>query len=163
MAREPFLLLMIAALAGASLWLARSPADSTGVAIDLTEAGITSGRAATTGAAATTGELASQDTATPKTATTDPSRQLQLPDGSFVDTLNGATNPKPLAEFWGTQIPWSPIVGVEQNDQGVAWYRHENGSYSTTETHWDSAGKRYVTLTRVAHQGPAAPAIAPRR
>lgn len=93
----------------------------------------------------------------------DRSRELLLPDGSYVPALNGATNPAPLKQFWGL-VPWSPIVGVETNDHGVAWYRHANGSYSTTETLWDSAGKRHVTLTRVAHQGPAeTPALAPKR
>lgn len=96
-------------------------------------------------------------------ATTDRSRELLLPDGSYVPALNGATDPAPLKQFWGL-VPWSPIVGVETNDHGVAWYRHANGSYSTTETLWDSAGKRHVTLTRVAHQGPAeTPALAPKR
>lgn len=99
----------------------------------------------------------------PKPAPEDRTRQLQLPDGSYVSALNGATNPRPLKEYWGP-LPWSPIVGVETNDQGVAWYRHENGSYSTTETLWDSAGKRQITLTRVAHAGPAeTPASAPKR
>lgn len=96
-------------------------------------------------------------------AAPDRSRELLLPDGSYVPTLNGATDPAPLKQYWGL-VPWSPIVGVETNDHGVAWYRHANGSYSTTETLWDSAGKRHVTLTRVAHQGPAeTPALAPKR
>ncbi|MFM1873472.1 MAG: hypothetical protein RL398_2894 [Planctomycetota bacterium] len=99
----------------------------------------------------------------PQAAAKDRRRELQLPDGTFVPALNGAVDPKPLKEFWGP-LPWSPIVGVETNDQGVAWYRHQDGSYSTTEMLWDSAGKRHVTLTRVAHPGPAeTPAIAPKR
>ncbi|MCA8964767.1 MAG: hypothetical protein KDC48_07765 [Planctomycetes bacterium] len=164
MAREPFLLLALAALTGASLWLARGPehsADATTVS-DATATSVE--QAAPRGApTAVTGEIAAPEAAAPAPADVDHSHQLELPDGSFVDALNGATNPKPIAEFWGTQIPWSPIVGVESNDKGVAWYRYYFDDSATTETLWDSAGKRFVTLTRVAHQGPAAPEIAARR
>lgn len=162
MAREPFLLLTIAALAGASLWLAKdSSTDTTPPSAKafVGAAAVTTPAAATDVPARASGEL-TPAIAPPDDTTPDRERQLELPDGTFVATLNGATNAKPIAEFWGSQIPWSPIVGIELNDQGVAWYRHENGSYSTTETKWDSAGKRHVTLTRVAHQGPAAPAVA---
>ncbi len=85
----------------------------------------------------------------------DRSRQLELPDGTFVAALNGARDPAPLHEFWGSQIPWSPIVGVEQNEHGVDWYRHENGSYSTTQMVWRSDLKRHAAMTRVGHPGPA--------
>lgn len=88
--------------------------------------------------------------------------ELELPDGTFVPALNGAITPEPLAKYWGPW-PWSPITGVEANDKGVQWYRHEDGSYSTTEVLWDEGGKRHVTLTRVAHPGPAnTPATAKR-
>jgi len=90
----------------------------------------------------------------------DRSHQLELPDGTFVAALNGATDAAPLQQFWGSQVPWSPIVGVERNDQGVDWYRHENGSYSTTQMVWRSDLKRHAAMTRVGHQGPAVtPAI----
>ena len=159
MAREPLLLLTLTALAGVSFWLARS-SKTPGDAAPSSVTAPAEPSAAPRAAAATVGDLAPRAETASQAAPVDRSHQLELPDGTFVAALNGATDPKPLAEFWGSQIPWSPIVGVEQNDKGVAWYRHENGSYSTTETLWDSAGKRYVTLTRVAHQGPAAPKVA---
>ena len=80
--------------------------------------------------------------------------ELALPDGTFVAALNGATDPVPLKEFWGAG-PWSPIVGVERSSVGVDWYRHADGSYSTTQRIWRSDKGEWVTMTRVAHPGPA--------
>ncbi len=151
MARESLLLMTLAALAGGSLWLRGSAAAPT----EHTTAPAASTIAAAAATTAAVGDLSPAAAVAAPAAAPDRSRQLELPDGTFVEALNGATNPKPLAEFWGSQVPWSPIVGIEHNDQGVAWFRHANGSYSTTETRWDRAGKRHVTLTRVAHQGPA--------
>ena len=91
------------------------------------------------------------------------SRQWLLPDGTRVATLNGATDAPPLAGFWGTSVPWSPILGIERNDQGLDWYRHANGSYSTTQMVWRSDLGRNLAMTRVAHPAPvgAPPAAAP--
>jgi hypothetical protein len=93
----------------------------------------------------------------------DRSRQLELPDGSFVPALNGAVDAAGLAHFWGP-MPWSPIVGVDRSSAGVDWYRHEDGSYSTTQMVWRSDLGRHAAMTRVAHPGPApaAPAVAKR-
>jgi hypothetical protein len=85
---------------------------------------------------------------------------LLLPDGSTVPTLNGALDAEPLATFWGP-FPWSPIVGVERNDQGIDWYKHADGSYSTTQMVWRQDLGRRAAMTRVAHPGAAPPA--PRR
>lgn len=85
-----------------------------------------------------------------------PSRDLLLPDGTTMPTLNGATDAEPLATYWGP-FPWSPIVGVERNDQGLDWYRHADGSYSTTQMVWRQDLGRMAAMTRVAHPG-AAPA-----
>lgn len=87
-------------------------------------------------------------------AKADHSRELQLPDGTFVAALNGAVDAAPLQQFWGPE-PWSPIVGVERNDQGLDWYHHADGSYSTTQMVWRSDLKREVAMTRVGHPGPA--------
>ncbi|MCA8948283.1 MAG: hypothetical protein KDE27_02200 [Planctomycetes bacterium] len=89
----------------------------------------------------------------------DHSREIELPDGSFVPALNGAIDAAPVGDFWGPQ-PWSPIVGVERNSVGLDWYRHEDGSYSTTQMVWRSDLGRNVAMTRVAHPGPTPPAIA---
>lgn len=86
-------------------------------------------------------------------ATPDHSRDLQLPDGTFVAALNGAVDAAPLKDFWGP-FPWSPIVGVERSSAGLDWYRHQDGSYSTTQMVWRSDLGRDVAMTRVAHPGP---------
>ncbi len=90
-------------------------------------------------------------------ATTTTSRELQLPDGSAVPALNGATDPAPLAQFWGN-FPWSPIVGTQRSD-GIDWYQHADGSFSTTMMVFAHGLGREICMTRVAHPGPA-PAVA---
>lgn len=87
---------------------------------------------------------------------------LKLPDGTSVATLNGAVDAPPLGDFWGP-FPWSPIVGVERNDAGLDWYRHADGSYSTTQMVLRQDLGRAVAMTRVAHPGPAPAATAPGR
>ena len=96
-------------------------------------------------------------------ANVDRSRELELPDGSYVPALNGSVGATKLAEYWG-RLPWSPIVGVERSSAGVDWYRHEDGSYSTTQMVWRKDLGRYEAMTRVAHPGPApAPAAVARK
>lgn len=90
------------------------------------------------------------------------SRVLLLPDGTTVPTLNDAVDVAPIAQFWGPE-PWSPIVGVERSSAGLDWYKHADGSYSTTQMVWRSDLGRHAAMTRVAHPGPVpAPAAAPR-
>lgn len=91
-----------------------------------------------------------------------PSRpdELALPDGTFVATLNGATNVPPLADYWGTW-PWSPIVGVERSSAGLDWYKHADGSFSTTQMAWSSTLKAHVPMTRVAHPSTDTAPVAP--
>ncbi|MCK5941484.1 MAG: hypothetical protein KAI24_05895 [Planctomycetes bacterium] len=91
-------------------------------------------------------------------------RQLLLPDGSYVPALNDAVDAAPLHEYWGPR-PWSPIVAVERSGAGVDWYRHANGSYSTTQMVMRPDLGRMAAMTRVAHvgQAPAAPAPAATR
>lgn len=99
-----------------------------------------------------------------KTASTDSRRhELELPDGSFVPTLNGALDAAPLQRYWSAQRPWSPIVGVERSEAGIDWYRHADGSYSTTQMVWRSDLGREDAMTRVAHPGPEVAATAPMR
>jgi hypothetical protein len=91
----------------------------------------------------------------------DRSDQLELPDGSFVTALNGAHDAAPIGRYWGP-YPWSPIVGVERSSAGLDWYRHADGSYSTTQMVWRQDLGREAAMTRVAHPGPTpAPAAGP--
>lgn len=79
--------------------------------------------------------------------------ELVLPDGTTVPALNGAVDPAPLSRYWGP-FPWSPIVGRERSSAGIEWYRHADGSYSTTEMAFVEQLGRQIALTRVAHPGP---------
>ncbi|HEX5051821.1 MAG TPA: hypothetical protein VFZ65_08625 [Planctomycetota bacterium] len=81
------------------------------------------------------------------------SHELELPDGTTVATLNDAVDAAPLAMYWGP-MPWSPIVAIERSSAGVDWYRHADGSYSTTQMVWRKDLGRYAAMTRVAHPGP---------
>jgi len=85
------------------------------------------------------------------------SDRLQLPDGTSVPSLNGAIDAAPLQDFWGPR-PYSAIMGIEQAD-GIEWYRHYNGSYSTTQMVWRNDLGRHVAMTRVAHPGPTPPPV----
>ena len=151
MAQHITLPLAIAALAVALLWSQRGGALAAAAlppAVALApEAQPVAVGATPASAAPTVGDS--------KPVKTDRSQQLELPDGTFVAALNGATDAAPLQQYWGGQIPWSPIVGVERNTQGVDWYRHANGSYSTTQMVWRSDLNRHAAMTRVGHPGPA--------
>ena len=78
-----------------------------------------------------------------------------------MPALNGATGATRLAQFWGP-LPWSPIVAVERSSAGLDWFRHEDGSDSTTQMVWRKDLGRYDAMTRVAHPGPAPAAVARR-
>ncbi|HEX6813547.1 MAG TPA: hypothetical protein VF384_18150 [Planctomycetota bacterium] len=105
--------------------------------------------------------VARTERATKKDESVDRSRELELPDGTFVPALNGAVGASGIANYWGP-MPWSKIVGVERSSAGLDWYRHEDGSYSTTQMVWRKDLGRYAAMTRVAHPGPApAPVAAP--
>jgi len=63
---------------------------------------------------------------------------LQLPDGNKARPLNGVKNPPRLV--WQNS-EWSPIVRTERSN-GVDWYVHADGSYSTTLMVWrDDLGR----------------------
>lgn len=129
------------AIAVRSAWWETAPTPSTGDA------------PAAPMVAAETALVVAADLAAPPPAEVGHAHQLELPDGSFVPALNGAVDPAPLRQYWGSRVPWSPIVAVERS-QGVDWYRHANGSFSTTQRVWRSDRKEWVTMTRVGHPGP---------
>jgi len=91
-----------------------------------------------------------------KAAVTDRSALVELPDGTFVPTLNGATGALSLRECWGTR-PWSPIERVDRSDVGVDWYVHEDGTRTTTEMKWRADLGRQDAMTRIAVPLPEAP------
>jgi hypothetical protein len=146
--------LACAALASAAPWFS-SRQDATPTESAMPES--KPGAAAPAPAAA----VASVERAKAAPSNVDHSRELELPDGSFVPALNGAVGATKVGEYWGPQ-PWSPIVAVERSSAGVDWYRHEDGSYSTTQMVWRKDLGRYEAMTRVAHPGPAPAPVAKR-
>lgn len=109
---------------------------------------------------AATGRIArNQPTRNPSEAV---SGKLELPDGTFVDALNDAVNAPALSTYWGP-FDWSPIIGIERSSAGVDWYKHADGSYSTTQMVWRSDLGRNEAMTRVAHPGPEPVNTAPAR
>lgn len=59
-----------------------------------------------------------------------------LPDNTWVRALNGAKEPAPLSAAWPDDKAWVPIVGIEKGADGIEWYRHSDGSVSTTRMIW---------------------------
>ena len=90
------------------------------------------------------------------------SRKLELPDGTFVATLNDAVNAPALSTYWGP-FDWSPIIGTERSSAGVDWYKHADGSYSTTQMVCRSDLGGNEAMTAVAHPGPEPVNTAPAR
>lgn len=144
--------LLVGALA---VWLASQPQ----VPAPTTIAAVPTA-ATTAPAAPLTSPVPAATTAAAKAAAA-PSRELQLPDGTSVPTLNDAFDAAPLARYWGP-FPWSPIVGVRRG-AGVDWYEHADGSFSTTQMVWRSDLGAMAAMTRVAHPGPQPAATAPAR
>jgi len=80
-------------------------------------------------------------------------RRLEMPDGSFVPTLNGVVNPAAIA--WGN-TPYSPIVR-KQIDPTLEWYVHADGTYTTTVMQWRSELGRDDACTVCLHPVKPAP------
>ncbi len=89
-----------------------------------------------------------------------PQKMLELPDGTFVPALNGAVNAKPLVTAWDPQVPYAKIIRQERAPDGVDWYVHADGSFSTTRMVFRDDLKRMDAVTSVAHPGGEAPAAA---
>jgi hypothetical protein len=107
------------------------------------------------------GRVAARKAAHKKMQAKRDSKRLELPDGTFVATLNGAVDAPSMKDFWGP-FDWSPIVGTERSSAGVDWYEHADGSFSTTEMVWRPDLGRKAAMTRVAHPGPAPVETSPR-
>lgn len=75
---------------------------------------------------------------------------LRLPDGTFVEPLNGVEGPPPLK--W-TKGPYAPIVGKRRGKEPGSWwwYVHADGTFSTTATIMRHALGRPDKVTIVAH------------
>lgn len=88
----------------------------------------------------------------PSTKDVPAERLLRFPNGETAAPLNGIENPATCV--WG-DTPWSPIVRRELNN-GIEWYVHADGTYTTTTTIWRSDTKRQEPVTFCMH--PTTPA-----
>lgn len=67
-----------------------------------------------------------------------------FPDGTWLPPLNGvgfAPHPCP----WPPDRPYSPVIAVITGDKGMQWYRHADGSHSTTQLVRRTEGNRTWT------------------
>jgi hypothetical protein len=74
--------------------------------------------------------------------------ELRFPPGVTVAAPNGVTG-APAPCVWGDQ-PWSPIVRREWNN-GLEWYVHADGTYTTTKMSWRSDLGRSDAVTLCVH------------
>ena len=79
----------------------------------------------------------------------------ESPDGATAAATKApfAVDAAPLQQYWDP-FYWSPITGVVRAGP-IDWYKHADGSFSTTQMVWRSDLGRMAVMTRVAHPGPA--------
>lgn len=77
---------------------------------------------------------------------------MRFPDGSTRPALNGVT--EVLEIPWPSDRPWSPVVEqVQHND--VDWFRHADGSFSTTIVRKEEVSGRMVQMPLCFTPAPA--------
>jgi hypothetical protein len=82
-------------------------------------------------------------------APADRSGYLALPNGTFIEPLNGVTRPQPM--LWPKEVPWSPVIGKELDTLGYWWYVHADGSKTTTYVGKNPLTGRLEAITEVAN------------
>jgi len=105
------------------------------------------------GAAAGTPVLASTDLGVDpdKVARAD---RVEMPDGSWLRALNGAKDAPALQ--WPADVPYAPVIGKTTDGAGQEWYRHADGSMSTTSVVDGGGLPGPLSLSTVANPAPAA-------
>ena len=77
---------------------------------------------------------------------------MRFPDGSTRPALNGVT--EVLEIPWPSDRPWSPVVEqLHHND--VDWFRHADGSFSTTIVRKEEVSGRMVQMPLCFTPAPA--------
>ncbi|MBK8101235.1 MAG: hypothetical protein IPK26_29490 [Planctomycetes bacterium] len=151
--RNPLLLVIaLAGCAGGYFWLRSGPgaAPATTPEVAPTDPGV----AAAVPAPATANTPPAQPAGPPPA----PSKGKAIyPDGSEHPALNGVEEPIKVA--WPGQVPFSPIVGQFVDGDGLQWYRHEDGSQSTTKMTWRKDLGRNAAMTLVANPTKATPVL----
>ncbi len=83
------------------------------------------------------------------TSPTDMQRRamVKLPNHEYLPALNGCMDPPAMQ--WPPGKPYSPVVGTRVFADGVEWYVHENGFFSTTHMVHNSQLGRQMAVTVV--------------
>ncbi len=86
----------------------------------------------------------------------DPEHSIQLPDGTWVPTLNQVAN---APEFhWTVGRPYAPIIGIRRKDPWD-WYEHSDGTFSTTVLRYRADLGRMDATTLVLHPNDPVPKV----
>ncbi|MDA0374139.1 MAG: hypothetical protein O2865_10175, partial [Planctomycetota bacterium] len=88
--------------------------------------------------------------------------RIEMPDGTWLRALNGAKDAPALQ--WPADVPYAPVIGKTTDGGGQDWYRHADGSMSTTSVVEGSGLPGPLSLSTVANPAPragAAPIPAP--
>lgn len=80
-----------------------------------------------------------------------PKAMGRFSNGVKVALLNGVTEPVDLA--WPADWPWSPVKETVRDERGIDWYRHADGSMSTTLVRTDEATGKQKTMGLVYTPG----------
>jgi len=83
------------------------------------------------------------------------SPQVTFPDGTTRPALNGVDEPARLQ--WPPDRPYSPVVDTVRDGE-VEWWKHGDGSWSTTLRRYDTAAGRWITLTPLFQPAEVKPA-----
>lgn len=77
---------------------------------------------------------------------------MRFPDGSTRPALNGVT--EVLEIPWPSDRPWSPVV-EQVHHNNVDWFRHADGSFSTTIVRKEEVSGRMVQMPLCYTPAPA--------
>lgn len=77
---------------------------------------------------------------------------MRFPDGSTRPALNGVT--EVLEIPWPSDRPWSPVAD-QVHHNGVDWFRHVDGSFSTTIVRKEEVSGRTVQMPLCFTPAPA--------
>ena len=77
---------------------------------------------------------------------------MRFPDGSTRPALNGVT--EVLEIPWPSDRPWSPVV-EQVHHNSVDWFRHADGSFSTTIVRKEEVSGRMVQMPLCFTPSPA--------
>jgi hypothetical protein len=57
-------------------------------------------------------------------------KMVRFPDGTWLPALNGAIGAP--AVVWPKDVPFAPVVKIVRDAQGLDWWSHADGSWSTS-------------------------------